>query len=256
MNIALIFAGGVGKRLNDKENSLPKQFLQINSKPIIVHTLEVFQRHPSIDKIYIAIHPNYVTYMEQLVDYYHITKVAGIVLGGKTGQDSIYNGLVLIAKENPSDSIVLIHDGVRPHIVPQVIDMNIENVKKYGTAITCASCQETILISMDSTHPDEVPPRKNAFAAQAPQSFRLDEILQAHETMRKTDPSYTNIVDSFTLFHTLGKPTHLVQGNRGNIKITTVEDLYLLRALIRFQEDTLAFSEDKMKDEKDKLLHP
>lgn len=245
MNIALIFAGGVGKRLNSQENSLPKQFLQINGKPIIVHTLEIFQQHPAIDKIYIAIHPSYLEYMQQLVSYYHLDKTAGIVKGGNTGQDSIYNALKLLAQENPPSSLVLVHDGVRPNITHKVIDDNLAQAEKYGNAITCTACQETVLVSQDFPVPSQVPPRRQTFLAQAPQTFRVEELLCAHEEMRKMNPAYTDIVDSFSLFNALGKKTYLVEGNRGNIKITTIEDLYLLRAMIRLQEDILAFSGEK-----------
>lgn len=245
MNIALIFAGGVGKRLNSQETALPKQFLQINQKPIIVHTLEIFQRHPAIDKIYIAIHPSYLEYMQQLVEYYHLTKTAGIVKGGNTGQDSIYNALKLAISENPADSLVLVHDGVRPNITAKVIDDNLLQATKHGNAITCTACQETVLVSQEFPIPSEVPPRRQSFLAQAPQTFHLGELIEAHEKTRLSNPSYTDIVDSFSLFNSLGKKTYLVEGNRGNIKITTIEDLYLLRAMIRLQEDILAFSGEK-----------
>lgn len=241
MNIAIIFAGGVGKRLAKENNSTPKQFLKINNKPIIVHTLELFENHPEIDKIYIAINPNYFDYMKDLVKHFYITKTAGIVLGGATGQDSIYNALRLAYDENPSDSLVLIHDGVRPNITDKVISANIACAKQNGNAITCTSCQETILVSENGKNPNHVPYRKHTFAAQAPQTFKLGEILSAHEQMRKINPDYTDIVDSCTLFKTLGRETYMIEGNRGNIKITTIEDLYILRALIRFKEDIEAF---------------
>lgn len=233
MNIAIIFAGGLGQRLNNGENSTPKQFLKINDKPIIIRTLELFQTHKDIDKIYISIHPDYYEYMQELVKYYYITKTAGIVNGGKTGQESIYNALKLAQKENPQDSIVLIHDGVRPNITEEVITKNIECTKKNGNAITCTSCFETILISENGINPEHVPYRKDTYAAQAPQTFHLGEVIEAHEITRKTNPNYTDIVDTCTLYKTLNKKTFMVKGNRGNIKITTIEDLYILRALIR-----------------------
>src|SRR5574344_1017152 len=146
-NIAIIFAGGTGQRLNNGVDATPKQFLKINGKPIIIHTLELFEKHDDIDKIYIAIHPDYYEYMQELVKHYYITKTAGIVNGGATGQESIYKALKLAQKENPDESIVLIHDGVRPNITPEVISSNIECAKKNGNAITCTSCFETILIS-------------------------------------------------------------------------------------------------------------
>ncbi len=240
-NIAIVFAGGVGQRLSRGENSLPKQFLKINDKPIIIHTLELFQRHKQIDKIYIAIHPDYYEYMQNLVKHYYITKTAGIVKGGKTGQDSIYNALCRAKDENPGNSIVLIHDGVRPNITEDVISRNIECTKKNGNAITCTSCFETILISENNVNPQNVPYRKNTYSAQAPQTFILDEILEAHDITRKNNPDYEDIVDSCTLYKTLGKKTFMIGGNRGNIKITTIEDLYILRALIRYKEDLQAF---------------
>ncbi len=240
-NIAIIFAGGTGQRMSNGENQLPKQFLKIYEKPIIIHTLELFQNHEEINKIYIAIHPDYYEYMSDLVKHYYITKTAGIVKGGATGQDSIYNALKLAQEENHNKSIVLIHDGVRPNITPDVISKNIECAKQNGNAITCTSCFETILISTNHQNPKHVPYRKDTFAAQAPQSFHLGEIVNAHEKMRKTNPNYTDIVDSCTLFKTLGKKTFMIDGNRGNIKITTIEDLYILRALIRYREDMDAF---------------
>lgn len=243
MNIAIIFAGGIGQRLNNGENSTPKQFLKINDKPIIIRTLELFQTHKDIDKIYISIHPDYYEYMQELVKYYYITKTAGIVNGGKIGQESIYNALKLAQKENPQDSIVLIHDGVRPNITEEVITKNIECTKKNGNAITCTSCFETILISDNGINPEHVPYRKDTYAAQAPQTFHLGEVIEAHEITRKTNPNYTDIVDTCTLYKTLNKKTFMVKGNRGNIKITTIEDLYILRALIRYKEDLEAFGE-------------
>ena len=217
MNIAIIFAGGTGQRLKNGEDTTPKQFLKIHNKPIIVYTLELFQQHPEIDKIYISIHPDYYEYMQKLVKLYMINKVAGIVNGGKTGQDSIYNALKLAQKENSPESLVLIHDGVRPNITPEVISENIKCAKENGNAITCTSCFETILISENHKNPKHVPYRKNTYAAQAPQTFHLGEIIDAHKQTRITNPDYTDIVDSCTLFKSLN------------------------RELIRYKEDMEAF---------------
>ena len=239
-NIAIIFAGGVGQRLNGKD-STPKQFLKINGKPIIIHTLELFEKNPKIDRIYIAIHPKYYDYMHELVRYYYITKTAGIVKGGATGQDSIFNALELAMQDNSPESLVLIHDGVRPNITQEVIDKNIENALEKGSSITCTPCFETVLISKDGKEPSRVPYRKETFTAQAPQTFRLGEIYEAHLTERKTNPEYIDIIDSCTSFTKQGKRTSMIRGNFGNIKITTIEDLYILRALIRYKEDMEAF---------------
>lgn len=240
-NIAIIFAGGSGTRLVNSENKIPKQFLKIYGKPIIIYTLQLFEEHSLIDKIYIAIHPDYYDFAKDLVKRYHIAKVAGVVKGGASSQESIYNALKLAQSENSNDDIVLIHDGVRPNITSEVITKNIECARKNGNAITCTSCFETILVSENSKNPDHVPCRKNTYRAQAPQTFKLGEIISAHDEIRKINPNYNDIVDSCTLFHVLKKDTYMAEGNRGNIKITTIEDLYILRALIRYKEDMEVF---------------
>ena len=234
-NIALIFAGGVGKRLNNTENATPKQFLEIGNKPIIIHTLELFQNHKDIDKIYIAIHPDFLDYMENIGKKYAITKIAKIVKGGATAQDSIYNALIAARQENDKNTIVLIHDGVRPNITEEVITKNIECAKKNGNAITCTPCYETILISENGINPETIPFRRNTYATQAPQTFHLEEIIEAHEKTREQNPSYTDIIDSCTMFKTLNKQTYMIKGNFGNIKITTIEDLYILEGILKYR---------------------
>ena len=234
MNIAIIFAGGSGKRMGA---GMPKQFLEINGKPIIIHTLDNFQNSPLIDKIYISCKKEYIRKLQHMLDYYRITKAAGVVEGGETGQDSIYNGLVYALKENPEDSNVLVHDGVRPLISDEVIEENIESVEKYGTAVTCTPFFETPVISVSGDIVEDMPVRKYMFTAQAPQSFRLGELVKAHEEVRKVNPGYENIADSCYLYRSIGKEVHIVEGNRGNIKVTTPEDFYLLRALLQYREN-------------------
>ena len=240
-NIAIIFAAGSGKRINNSAYAVPKQFLNIYGKPIIMYTLEQFQHHPLIDEIFIAVHPDYLDKMQEYVKYYNIAKTAGIIKGGKTAQESIYLLLKEAQISNHPDSLVLIHDGVRPNITQEVISKNIECACKYGNAITCRPCYETVLISNDGINPLQVPFRKNTFTAQAPQTFRLGERVEAHEIIRKSNPSYENLVDNCTIFNVLNKQTYMVEGNLGNIKITTPEDMYLLRALINYKEDLEAF---------------
>ena len=231
MNIALIFAGGIGKRMNI---DIPKQFLQINSVPVIVRTIKNFQQNKNIDKIYVVTRKDDINYMLKLSNDYNLTKVVSVVAGGKTGQDSIYNGLVKINEENPSSSIVLIHDGVRPIINNEIISKNIEMVKKYGNSITCSKCKETIVTVCDDKVCDAVD-RDTALTAQAPQSFILEEILSAHEHVRKTNPSYSGIIDSCTLMKSLKKDLHIIIGNFSNIKITTKDDYFVAKALIECQ---------------------
>lgn len=232
-NIAIIFAGGTGSRMGA---GLPKQFLKINGKSILIHTLENFQNSIYIDKIYIACKLEYLDKTKYEIEKFQITKVKAIVPGGKTGQDSIYNALSKAAEENPKNSIVLIHDGVRPCISDEVIKKNIESVKENGSAITSTSCYETVILSENGKEIESIPSRDIAYTAQAPQSFYLNDILQAHNIIRKINPLYEGIVDSCSLYKKLNKKVFMIKGNRGNIKVTTPEDFYILRALLEYKE--------------------
>lgn len=238
MNIAIIFASGKGTRMGTE---IPKQFLEIYGKPILIHTLELFQYHNQIDKIYISTLEEYIPYVKKIVDFFRITKVKGVVKGGETAQDSIYNCLKIAENENDGNSIVLLHDGVRPFLSADVITSNIECVKKYGNAITSIPAYETIMTSKDQKIIDEVTIRKETFIGQAPQSFYLKDILEAHEKIRKRENKYENMVDACTIVRTLGGKTHLVEGNRGNIKITTPEDVYTFKAFLEYKENEQTF---------------
>lgn len=238
MNIAIIFAGGSGVRMGA---GVPKQFLEINGKPIIIHTLQLFQYHEMIDKIYVSVLEDYIPYMNELVDEFRLKKVAKVIPGGKTAQDSIYNALKMAQNENPDDSIVLLHDGVRPFVSYEVISANIECVKEKGNAITCTPCFETIMISKDGENVNEVPYRKETFSAQAPQSFYLKDIIAAHDAVRNSPNGYENMVDACTIIRSQGWQAHMVEGNRGNIKVTTPEDVYMFRALLQYKENEQAF---------------
>lgn len=238
MNIAMIFAGGKGVRMG---SGIPKQFLEIHGKPVLVHTLELFQEHDMIDKIYISVLEEYIPKTRKLVKRYDLDKVVSIIPGGATAQDSIYNVLKDAEKDNPGDSIVLLHDGVRPFVSYDTIRQNIEGVREHGNAITCTSCYETILLSESGEEVDSVPYRKNTFAAQAPQSFYLKDVIAAHDEIRKTNPTYEDMVDNCTILKTLGKEVHMIPGNRGNIKVTTPEDVYMFRALLNYKENEQTF---------------
>lgn len=215
---------------------VPKQFLEIDGLPILAHTLRVFQRHPEIDGMYLVCNPAFRGRTEEIVRRFDIAKVRKIVDGGASAQDSIYNGLQAVAQDCPADTTVLLHDGVRPCIDDEVISANIASVAKYGNAVTFTPCVETLVISKDGTSISDIPYRRESFAAQAPQSFRLGDIIAAHERVRSMPEGYTDLVDQATICWKLGIPIHLVPGNRGNIKITTPEDVYTMRALLQYRE--------------------
>ena len=230
MNIAVIFAGGVGSRMKSK--SMPKQFLEVHGKPILVHTLEHFQEHEEIDAIVVANLPEYREYLERLVHRYELRKVR-IVDGGATGQESRHRALQAVREWYPDDSVVLIHDGVRPLIDATLISENIAAVREHGSAITCTKVFETIVVS-GSGKIDEVIPRDLLYTAQAPQSFWLGEVLDAYD--RAVAEGENDSIDSCSLMRRYGHAVHMVEGPRSNIKITTVEDFYVSRSFFDLVE--------------------
>ena len=234
MNIAIIFAGGVGTRMHSKD--LPKQFLEIYNKPIIVHTIEFFERNEQIDGIIVVCNKDWINYFEKLVYKYRLEKIKKIVPGGETGQLSIYNGLRAASElYNNDDCIVLIHDGVRPLINIDLITKNIEDVKKYGSSITSGIVKETIVEIDDEGGIKIVPDRAHSRVAKAPQCFYLKDILEAHNIA--LDEKITNFIDCCTMMHHYGYKLHMTDGPYENIKITTPDDFYTMRAILQAKED-------------------
>lgn len=228
MNIAVIFAGGSGRRMHSGDK--PKQFLTVGGKPIIVHTVEIFNNHPQIDGIIIACIAEWISYMEDLVLQYDLNKVDKIVPGGPTGQLSIYCGLRAAAERYGRENVmVLIHDGVRPLISRRTITDNISAVRTYGSAITCAPAAETFILVDDKQNLTNIPDRACCWVAKAPQSFWLGEVLEVQE--QAIADGHTNVIDTCTLMRMYGKELHLVNEPESNMKITTVEDFLVFRAL-------------------------
>lgn len=234
MNIGVIFAGGVGSRMHSKDK--PKQFLEIYNKPIIIHTIEYFQRNNRIDTIVVVCVDTWIDYFKELVERYRLDKIKKIVPGGRTGQLSIYNGLCAareIAKDK--EAIVLIHDGVRPLINDKLIDRNIEDVIKYGSSVTSSIVKETIVEIDDEGNVKLVPDRSHSRVAKAPQCFYLRDILSVHE--RALSRGLEDSVDSCTLMKNYGYKLHMTDGPYENIKITTPDDFYTMRAILQAKED-------------------
>lgn len=234
MNFAVVFAAGVGVRMGSET---PKQFLPLDGVPVLLHTLLNFERHPSVDGIYLVVNADWIDQARVFAAEGGITKLRGVTAGGASAQDSIYRGLRYVAEHEADDSVVLLHDGVRPYVTDDVITANIEAVKRYGSAITYTPCYETVVVSRDGKSIDSIPYRRESYTAQAPQSFRLRDIIAAHERIRSRPEGYTDMVDQATIMHTLGCEVHLVPGNRGNIKVTTPEDLVTLEALIKWRRE-------------------
>ena len=240
MNIGVIFAGGSGTRMNTK--SRPKQFLDLNGKPIIIYTIELFDNHPDIDGVVVVCLESWIPFLQKMLKKFEITKVVRVIPGGVSGQDSIFKGLCAAeeyAKEKNDDSaIVLIHDGVRPLITEETISDNIAKVKEFGSCITTVPAIETVIIN---NHDDtlSIPKRSDCMMARAPQSFYLKDIIGAHR--KSQEEGKTDFIDSCSLMSHYGHKLGLVQGPMENIKITTPTDYFVLRAMVEVHENQQIF---------------
>ena len=234
MNIAIIFAGGTGKRMNTK--SKPKQFLEMHGKPVLIYTLEHFQNHPQIDHIVLVSLASWIDYAANLVKKFNITKVSAIVPGGDTGQESIYHGLKKAYKLFGDSNIVLIHDGVRPLIDEETITRCIDMTNQKGNAITVSPAIETIFLrNADMGEVGQIFNRSSCLMAKAPQCFRLSDIYKAHQ--RAIQEGKTNFIDSASLMQHYGFKLWTAQCSPENIKITTPVDFYIFRAIMDAEEN-------------------
>lgn len=234
INIGVIFAGGVGTRMHSKE--MPKQFLNVHNKPIIIHTLEHFEKCEDIDAVVIACVESWIPFLEKLLYKFRIEKVKKIVSGGETGQLSIYNGLCAAEEVAAGNkAIVLIHDGVRPLINAKLLSENIQCVKDNGSAVTAGIVKETIVVIDKDGRIEQVPSRENSRVAKAPQSFWLDDILNTHRQALKD--GITNSIDSCTLMKHYGHNLYMLDGPYENMKITTPDDYFAFHSILDAKEN-------------------
>lgn len=229
--VAVIFAGGSGRRMN--RDGKPKQFLELKGKPIIIYTLELFENHPDIEGIVVVCLESWIPELKRLLAKYGISKVKCVVPGGETGQDSIRNGLEAVHEEYGDDAVVLIHDGVRPLIKEQTITDNIEKVRECGSCITCVHTTETFVVSR-SDGLFEIPERKDSLIARAPQSFRLGDILSAHH--KAVAEGRHDFIDSCSMMNHYGYRLATVEGPVENIKITTPMDYFVFKTMVDVKE--------------------
>lgn len=213
--------------------SRPKQFLELYGKPVIIHTLEHFEYHDSVDDIAVVCLKSWIEELKGMLRRFGIKKVSLIVPGGATGHDSIHDGLTAMRDTMEAQDIVLIHDGVRPLINDKLITGNIAAVRKYGSAITCERARESVVVCRDGEHIEAVPHRDDMYVAKAPQSFRYGDILSLYERARRDG---VKSIDSAHLCNIYRAPMHLITSPRNNIKITEPADYYIYRALYQAME--------------------
>lgn len=234
MNIALIIAGGSGNRMGQ---DIPKQFMYVEDAPIIIHTLRCFQKHPDVEVIAVVCLYGWETVLQSYANQYRITKLKYIFPGGESGMESIHNGIYGLKEMGCcDDDLVLIHDAVRPLLSQDIISSNIAICKSYGYAITGIKCREAILESKDGFSSTTSVPRDMLIRTQTPQTFSLKNIIDVHEEAKSK--GITDSVASCTLCAELGsREMHIVPGSEKNIKITTTEDLDILKALMQTSRD-------------------
>lgn len=233
MNVALLTAAGTGTRMGQ---DIPKQFIHIDNKPILIHTLEAFQNHPSIDAIIVVTLASWIEVVKAYAKQFNITKLQWVVEGGATGQESIKKGLDELKAQISLDDVVLVHDGNRSMVSSEIISDSLVKFKKYGSAVAAIPCVEAVFRSDDDGISSTVSvPREQLFRTQTPHTYTLGKLLWAHEEAAKK--GITNTAASCTLMQQLGEKVYFSKGSEENIKITTTDDLRIFQALLHTKTD-------------------
>lgn len=227
MNIALIIAGGSGQRM---QQDIPKQFLNVYDKPVIVYTLEAFQKHPNIDAIEVVCIEGWQEILKAYCKQFGITKLDNIVTGGVNGQDSIRNGIYDIAERYSKEDIVLVHDAIRPLVSADIISDCIQVCQRKGNAISVIPCTASMLRTEDGECSTSQVPRDNLKITQTPQAATLGKLLWAHK--EALSRGITASVATCTMFIELGQKLHFSLGSEKNIKLTTPEDIDIFKSLL------------------------
>ena len=226
-NIGLIIAGGFGSRMH---RNIPKQFIAVNGKPVIIYTLQAFQNHPQINAIAVVCIKGWEEALQTYAKKFNITKLQYIIPGGKNGQDSIRNGVMELEKHFSDKDIVLIHDAIRPMVSAEIISDNIRVASEYGNAITVIPCVEAMIQTDDGLVSVGSYPRDHLKRTQTPQAFHIGQICNLHR--RALEMGVINSVASCTLMIEMGEKVYFSAGSEKNIKLTTLDDIDIFKALL------------------------
>lgn len=234
MNIALIIAGGSGARMGQ---DIPKQFINVYDKPVIVYTLEGFQNHPQIDAIEVVCIDGWHDVLWAYAKQFNITKLKWVVSGGKTGQESIRNGVYNLEDKCSPDDIIIIHDGIRPLVDVDVLSDVIVKCQKYGNAVTSLPYNEQIFVIDDEFSTTKYIPRETLRRVSTPQAYNYELLLSKYQEAYEKEvgiygSSYTN-----TMMVELGVKLYFAAGSDKNIKLTTKDDLELFKALLNIKKE-------------------
>ncbi len=234
MNIAIIIAGGSGSRMGQ---NIPKQFINVYDKPVIIYTLESFEKHPQIDAIEVVCIDGWHDVLLAYAKQFNISKLKWIVSGGETGQESIRNGVYNLEKKCNGNDNIIIHDGVRPLVDDEVLTDVISKCNIYGNAVSSMPYNEQIFIVDDETSTTKYIPREILRRVVTPQAYKFDELLNAYrEAFEKKigiyGSSYAN-----TMMVELGKKLYFAAGSDKNIKLTTRDNLEMFKAYLKLEKD-------------------
>lgn len=235
MNVAIIIAGGVGNRMGQ---DIPKQFINVYDKPIIIYTLEGFQNHPMVDAIEVVCIDGWHDVLWAYAKQHGIDKLKWVVSGGKTGQESIRNGVYNLEGKVGEDDVIIIHDGIRPLVEKNVLSDVIVKCQQYGNAVTSLPYNEQIFVIDDDVSTTQYIPRETLRRVSTPQAYKFGLLNDKyHEAFEKEigiyGSSYTN-----TMMVELGERLYFAAGSDKNIKLTTVDDIELFKALLNTKKDS------------------
>ena len=234
-NIALIIAGGVGSRMGQ---DIPKQFINVYDKPVLIYTLESFQKHPMIDDIYVVCIDGWHDILRAYAKQFEITKLKDIFNGGNSAQESIRNGVYAIENIVKPEDNVIIHDGVRPLVDMEVLSDVINKCNEYGNAVSSMPYNEQIFVKKDEESTVQYIPRETLRRVSTPQAYKYEKLLWAYkkafaENIGITGSSYTN-----TMMVELGETLYFASGSDKNIKLTTKDNLEMFKAYLRMDKDS------------------
>ena len=241
MNYAIVLAAGVGQRM--RNGGLPKQFLKLMGKPIIIYTLEKFEESREIDQVIVVCHGSYIDYMEELLRLYQIKKVTDIIVGGSDRQSSLRRGLnTIVENGGKPEDIVAVHDGVRPLVDLSTIQENIRVARQFGCAITVHPVTETVVVTgAEEAGMADFKKRSDTYSMTAPQTFQLGRLMESYEKVDQSGEGEIPLLDAAMVYARAGGEVHLVKQQGANIKITTPEDYYFLKAMLELEENKFVF---------------
>lgn len=232
MNIALILAGGCGSRT---EQDIPKQFMNVYDKPLIIYTLENFERHPDIDGIAVVCLEGWHEVLKAYARQYSITKLKWVLDGGADGQESTHKGIAALRDVCDNDDIILVHDAIRPFITEEVITDAIARCRRKGSGLSAVRCQETIVRTDDGKSGSEGISRQEIMRVQTPQAYKYGKALWAYEEADKRGIQGEVYIN--TLMLRLGETVYFSKGTEKNVKITTIDDLEVFKALLNMERE-------------------